>query len=71
MPAGSLSSFQVKRQRRFIKLLQMQASDDKSDEDGFEVRSDSEDFPGWIIAFVVGFELGLVPLLLLMMLGVW
>ena len=49
----------------------MQASDDKSAEDGFKVRSDSEDFPGWIIAFVVGFELGLVPLLLLMMLGVW
>ncbi len=48
----------------------MQASDYKS-ENEFEVRSDSEDFPSWIIAFVVGFELGLVPLLLLMMLGVW
>ena len=70
MLAGSPSSFRVKQQRWFIKLLQMQASDDKSDKDGFEVRSDSEDFPSWIIAFVVGFELGLVPLLLLMMLGV-
>lgn len=70
MLAGSPSSFQVKQQRWFIKLLQMQASDDKS-ENEFEVRSDSEDFPSWIIAFVVGFELGLVPLLLLMMLGVW
>lgn len=69
MLAGSPSSFQVKQQRRFTKL-QMQASDDKS-EDEFEVKSDSEDFPSWIIAFVVGFELGLVPLLLLMMLGVW
>ena len=69
MLAGSLSSFQVKQQRWFIKL-QMQASDDKS-ENEFEVRSDSEDFPSWIITFVVGFELGLVPLLLLMMLGVW
>ena len=49
----------------------MQVSDDKPKDDGFKVRSDSEDFPGWIIAFVVGFELGLVPLLLLMMLGVW
>lgn len=49
----------------------MQASDDKSDEDGFEVRSDSEDFPGWIIAFVVGFELALIPLLGLLVFGVW
>lgn len=69
MLTGSPSSFQVKQQRWFIKL-QMQASDDKS-ENEFKVRSDSEDFPSWIIAFAVGFELGLVPLLLLMMLGVW
>ena len=47
----------------------MQAGDDKPKE--FEAGSDIEDFPGWIMAFVVGFELGLVPLLLLMMLGVW
>lgn len=70
MLTGSPSSFLVKQQRRFIKLLQMQASDDKF-KDEFEVKSDSEDFPSWVIAFVVGFELGLVPLLLLMMLGVW
>lgn len=56
MLAGSPSSFQVKQQRRF--KLQMQASDDKPKDDGFKVRSDSEDFPGWIMAFVVGFELG-------------
>ena len=69
MLAGSPSSFQVKQQRWFIKL-QMQASDDKS-EDEFEVKSGGEDFPSRIIALAAGFELGLVPLLLLMMLGVW
>lgn len=69
MLAWSPSSFQVKQQRWFIKL-QMQASDDKS-EDEFEVKSGSEDSPSRIIALAAGFELGLVPLLLLMMLGVW
>lgn len=70
MLTGSPSSFQVKRQSKVMSPA-MQVSDDKPKDDGFKVRSDSEDFPGWIIAFVVGFELGLVPLLLLMMLGVW
>lgn len=70
MLTGSPSSFRVKRQSKVMSPA-MQASDDKSEDDGFKVRSDNEDFPGWIIAFVVGFELGLVPLLLLMMFGVW